>query len=47
MSDISRLNSNKKVASGSVRAPNVESKVWLMFVQGKHEPKRTPDLHSG
>ena len=45
VSDISRLNSHKKVGSGLVRALNAENKVWLMFVQVKHEQKRTPNLY--
>ena len=47
MSVISRLKCKKQVASGLVRALNAENKVWLMFAQGKHEQKRTPDLCRG
>ena len=39
VSVISRLNSNKQVASGLVRALNAENKVFLMFVQGKHQQR--------
>ena len=31
----SRLNSNKELAAEIVRAVKAESKVWLIFVQGK------------
>ena len=34
---ISRLNSNKQVTTGLYRALNVEKKIWLIFVQGKHQ----------
>ena len=47
MSDNLKLNSNKKVASGIVRALNAENKVWLMSVQDKNEQKRTPYLYRG
>ena len=40
MSVISRLKSNKQVASGLVRALNAENKVWLMFVEGKHQQRK-------
>ena len=35
VSVISRLNSNKELAVEIVTAIKAESKVWLMFVQGK------------
>ena len=47
MSVISRLNSNEQVAIGLVRPLNAERKVWLFFVKGEHEQKRTPDLCRG
>ena len=39
VSVISRLNSNKQVASGLYGALNSEKKIWLRFVQGKHKQK--------
>ena len=46
VSVISRLNSDKTVACGLVRAVNPENKVWLIFVQGKHQQRRYGGLIS-
>ena len=45
MSVISRLKSNKQVASGLDRALKPENKVWLLFVQGKHQQRRYGSLY--
>ena len=37
---IYRLNSNRQVASGLVRAFNADNKVSLMFVEGKDQEKK-------